>query len=82
MGIYPAVPIEVAWAGSLAGGDVRKGVALAMIIGCGNLGGICSSFIYVTPPRFFVGHGMCMGWLSLTCVVFFLVTLNCALTRR
>ncbi|KAF8647089.1 hypothetical protein AX16_006923 [Volvariella volvacea WC 439] len=31
LGIYPAIPIAVTWAGSMAGGDVRKGVVLAMV---------------------------------------------------
>ncbi|KAF8149437.1 phthalate transporter [Crassisporium funariophilum] len=63
MGVYPCVPVTLAWAGSAAGGDLRRGVALAMVIGMGNLGGICSSFIYIKPPRFLLGHGMIMGWL-------------------
>ena len=42
---------------------MRRGVALAMVIGMGNLGGICSSFIYLKPPRFFLGHGIILGCL-------------------
>ena len=64
MGAYPTIAVDLAWAGSAAGGDLRKGVTLAMVIGTGNLGGICASFIYITPPRFHVGHGTAMGWLS------------------
>ncbi|KAF8843026.1 hypothetical protein BDN67DRAFT_1009300 [Paxillus ammoniavirescens] len=37
-----------------------------MVIGLGNLGGICSSFIYIDPPRFHIGHGTIMGWLTLS----------------
>ncbi|TFK67364.1 MFS general substrate transporter [Pluteus cervinus] len=66
VGVYPTIAVDLAWAGSAAGGDVRKGVVIAMVIGIGNLGGICSSFIYLHPPRFFVGHGTIMGWLSLS----------------
>ncbi|CAA7260730.1 unnamed protein product [Cyclocybe aegerita] len=62
-GVYPCVPVTLAWVGSSAGGDLRRGVALAIVIGMGNLGGICSSFIYIKPPRFHLGHGMIMGWL-------------------
>lgn len=43
---------------------MRRGVALAMVIGMGNLGGICSSFIYIKPPRFFLGHGIILGCLA------------------
>ena len=38
-GVYPCVPVTLAWAGSNAGGDMRRGVTLAMVIGMGNLGG-------------------------------------------
>lgn len=72
VGVYPTIAIALAWAGSAAGGDVRKGVTLAMVIGIGNLGGVCSSFIYLHAPRFFVGHGTCMGCLALSYVVFLL----------
>ncbi|KAJ8696070.1 hypothetical protein PTI98_005968 [Pleurotus ostreatus] len=40
-----------------------------MVIGIGNLGGICSSFIYIHPPRFFLGHGIIMGFLGLSIVM-------------
>ncbi|KAG5639045.1 hypothetical protein H0H81_007659 [Sphagnurus paluster] len=65
MGIYPTIPIAVTWAGSTSGGDVAKGVAIAMVLGAGNLGAICSSFIYIKPSRFYVGHGIILGWLGL-----------------
>ncbi|KAF7321877.1 hypothetical protein MKEN_00709700 [Mycena kentingensis (nom. inval.)] len=68
-GVYPTIAVNLAWAGSVAGGDVRKGVVIAMVIGLGNLGGICSSFIYYQPPRFHIGHGTIMGWLSLSIVL-------------
>ncbi|KAF8333756.1 major facilitator superfamily domain-containing protein [Amanita rubescens] len=60
-GHFSTVGIGLAWAGSIAGGDVRKGVTLALVITMGNLGGVCSSFIYLQPPRFFMGHGICIG---------------------
>lgn len=69
IGVYPTIAVNLAWASSAAGGDTRKGVTLAMVIGLGNLGGICSSFIYITPPRFHIGHGTVMGWLGLSIVL-------------
>ncbi|KAK7000695.1 major facilitator superfamily domain-containing protein [Favolaschia claudopus] len=71
VGVYPTIAVDLAWAGSIAGGDVRKGVVLAMVIGLGNLGGICSSFIYITPPFFHIGHGTIMGWLGLSILLSF-----------
>ncbi|KAF7357691.1 hypothetical protein MVEN_00814800 [Mycena venus] len=69
VGVYPTIAVDLAWAGSIAGGDVRRGVVIAMVIGIGNLGGICSSFIYITPPRFHIGHGTILGWLSLSIIL-------------
>lgn len=66
VGVFPTIAVDLAWAGGNAGGDVKRGVVIAMVIGIGNLGGICSSFIYYNPPRFHVGHGTIMGWLSLS----------------
>ncbi|KAG1830553.1 major facilitator superfamily domain-containing protein [Suillus variegatus] len=66
-GYYPTIPIIMAWTGSNAGGHLKRGVVLAMI-GLSNLGGICSSFIYIDPPRFHIGHGTVMGFLSLAII--------------
>jgi hypothetical protein len=38
-GTFPTVPVILAWAGSNAGGDLKRGVVLAMVIGISNLGG-------------------------------------------
>ena len=38
-GVFPTIAVDLAWAGSNAGGDVKRGVVLAMVIGMGNLGG-------------------------------------------
>jgi hypothetical protein len=44
LGVYPSIPVFLAWVGSNAGGDLKRGVALAIVIGLGSLGG------YVTSP--------------------------------
>ena len=38
-GVYPTIAVILAWAGGNAGGDLKRGVVLAMVIGIGNLGG-------------------------------------------
>ncbi|KAN0135404.1 MFS general substrate transporter [Lactarius tabidus] len=63
-GAYPNVALLLAWAGGNAGGNMKRGIVLAIVIGLGNLGGICSSFIYYQPPRFHVGHGTVLGCLG------------------
>jgi hypothetical protein len=38
-GVYSTIPVSIAWAGGNAGGDMKRGVVLAMVVGMGNLGG-------------------------------------------
>jgi hypothetical protein len=80
-GVFPTIAVILAWAGGNAGGDLKRGVVLAMVIGIGNLGGyvailsspmvmtwkcsICSSYIYYQPPRFHKGHGTIIGCLGM-----------------
>jgi sugar phosphate permease len=40
VGVFPSVPVIIAWAGGSAGGDIKRGVAIAMAIGIANLGGL------------------------------------------
>jgi len=39
MGVYPTIPVILAWAGGNAGGDAKRGIVIAMVIGITNLGG-------------------------------------------
>ena len=39
VGVFPTIAVDLAWAGSNAGGDVKRGVVIAMVVGMGNLGG-------------------------------------------
>jgi MFS transporter, ACS family, DAL5 transporter family protein len=38
-GVYPTIPIILSWAGGNAGGEVKRAVVFAMVVGIGNLGG-------------------------------------------
>ncbi|KAG6375167.1 major facilitator superfamily domain-containing protein [Boletus reticuloceps] len=62
-GAFATVPVSLAWVGSNAGGDMKRGVVIATVIALANLGGICASFIYHDPPRFHDGHGTNIGCL-------------------
>ena len=46
MGIYPCVPNTISWASNNIEGVYKRGVALGIIIGWGNLNGVVSSNIY------------------------------------
>jgi hypothetical protein len=39
MGVFPTIAVDLAWAGGNAGGSMKRGVVIAMVIGIGNLGG-------------------------------------------
>ncbi len=39
IGLFPSIAVVLAWAGGSAGGDIKRGVAIAMTIGIANLGG-------------------------------------------
>ncbi len=43
-GAFPSIAISVAWAGGNAGGNIKRGVVLAIVIGLGNVGG-CASLL-------------------------------------
>lgn len=57
-GIYPLVPLGVAWNGNNIGGSLKRGVGIAMHVGFGNLGGAISAFCFLPKyaPRFIPGH--------------------------
>lgn len=40
VGVFPTIAVDLAWSSSNAGGDTKRGVVLAMVIGLGNLGGL------------------------------------------
>ncbi|CAE6423289.1 unnamed protein product [Rhizoctonia solani] len=66
-GVYSTVPCLISWVSNNVGGDTKRAVVLAMIIGIGNLGGICSSFVYRAKdaPRYKLGHNVILGSLAM-----------------
>lgn len=46
MGIFPCIPVDLAWISSNAGGDIKRGAAIAMVNGFGNIGG-CVTLVRV-----------------------------------
>ncbi|KAG8907976.1 hypothetical protein FRB99_001142 [Tulasnella sp. 403] len=67
----PTIPCCVGWAGNNVGGDLKRGVVLAMMIGITNLGGVCSSFVYMAEdaPRYLTGHLTVIGSLVMTIIM-------------
>ncbi|QRV80256.1 major facilitator superfamily transporter [Ceratobasidium sp. AG-Ba] len=77
MGVYPNVPMGVAWNGNNIGGSTKRGVGLAMHVGFGNLGGVIGAFIYRSrdAPHFYPGHGTLIATLTMSaCLSLFMTT--------
>jgi hypothetical protein len=49
IGVFPIVPVLVAWGGGSAGGDIKRGVSIAMGIGVANLGGLVDNWSLSKP---------------------------------
>jgi sugar phosphate permease len=85
-GIYPLVPMGVAWNGNNIGGSVKRGVGIAMHVGFGNLGGAISAFCFLPKysPRFIPGHVTlaCTIAMSFCLTIFMTVYLRRENARR
>jgi MFS family permease len=53
LGIYPQIPLGLAWNGNNIGGSLKRGTGIAMQVMGGNCGGIIASYVYLTrdSPR-------------------------------
>ncbi|EPE25319.1 MFS general substrate transporter [Glarea lozoyensis ATCC 20868] len=62
-GIYPQIPLGLAWNGNNIGGSLKRGTGIAMQVMGGNCGGIIASYVYLTrdSPRFIKGHSLLIG---------------------
>ncbi|KAG8896330.1 hypothetical protein FRB99_008936 [Tulasnella sp. 403] len=64
-GAFPTVPCSISWTGNNVGGDLKRGVVLATVLG------VCSSFIYLAKesPRYQTGHATVIGSLGMLIIV-------------
>ena len=67
MGIYPTIANTISWASHNFEPSYKRGVAIGIFIGWGNLQGIMSSNIYLDrdKPAFRIGHGVVFAYLTL-----------------
>ena len=65
IGIYPQVPLGMAWNGANIGGSLKRGTGIAMQVMGGNCGGIIASYVYLTRdgPRYITGHSILIGFV-------------------
>lgn len=63
IGIYPQVPLSMAWNSGNIGGSSKRAVGIAMQVMGGNCGGIIASYVYVSTdgPRYIKGHCILIG---------------------
>lgn len=76
-GVYPNVPMGVAWNGNNIGGSTKRAVGIAMHVGFGNLGGLIAGFCYRSKdgPRYFQGHGLLLGTITMSLCLSIFMTL-------
>ncbi|KAL8365417.1 hypothetical protein RB595_004292 [Gaeumannomyces hyphopodioides] len=67
IGIYPQIPLGLAWNSGNIGGSLKRGTGIAMQVMGGNCGGIVASYVYLTRdgPRFIIGHSILIGFISM-----------------
>ncbi|KAH0491160.1 hypothetical protein TgHK011_002602 [Trichoderma gracile] len=63
MGIYPCIPITIAWVANNVEGVYKRGIVLGTVIGWGNINGVVSSNIYYDAPRYVQGHATIIGYM-------------------
>lgn len=64
VGIYPQIPLSMAWNSGNINGSGKRAVGIAMQVMGGNCGGIVASYVYVSAdgPRYSKGHGILIGF--------------------
>lgn len=66
IGIYPQVPLSMAWNSGNIGGSAKRAVGIAMQVMGGNCGGIVASYVYLSAdgPRYIKGHSILIGFIG------------------
>lgn len=77
-GGFIAQPVAIVWLNNNMGGHYKRGIAAALQVGLGNIGGLVASNVYITTeaPLFPTGFGVSLGclWVSgVAACAFFLV---------
>ena len=83
-GVYGSIPMIIVWISNNTVGSTKQAVAVAIMISFGNIGGICSSFLYpkADGPNFIKGHAVTMGFLILMVTIAGLAWLYFAAQNR
>ncbi|KAJ3726896.1 major facilitator superfamily domain-containing protein [Lentinula raphanica] len=65
-GVFSADAVFCTWFSSAYSGETKRAVAIAIISGGGNLGGVLASFVYINPKSFYIGYSVNIGCLAAT----------------
>ncbi|KAK4452706.1 high-affinity nicotinic acid transporter [Podospora aff. communis PSN243] len=79
VGIYPQIPLGLAWNSGNIGGSLKRGTGIAMQVMGGNCGGIVASYVYLTSdgPRFVTGHSILIGFVGMAFLLTSFMSLWC-----
>lgn len=66
IGIYPQIPLSLAWNSGNTGGSLKRATGIAMQVMGGNCGGIVASYVYLSSdgPRYIKGHCILIGFIG------------------
>lgn len=56
IGIYPQIPLGMAWNSGNIGGSLKRGTGIAMQVMGGNCGGIVASYVYLSRDGEYYRH--------------------------
>ncbi|KAH7084246.1 high-affinity nicotinic acid transporter [Paraphoma chrysanthemicola] len=81
IGIYPQIPLGMAWNSGNIGGSLKRGTGIAMQVMGGNCGGIVASYVYLSRdgPRYITGHSILIGIVSMAFFLTFFMSTWCKL---
>ncbi|ORY58842.1 high-affinity nicotinic acid transporter [Pseudomassariella vexata] len=84
IGIYPQIPLGMAWNGANIGGSLKRGTGIAMQVMGGNCGGIVASYVYLKRdgPRYITGHSILIGFVSMAFFLTLFMTIWCRRENR
>ncbi|KAL1599127.1 hypothetical protein SLS59_006579 [Nothophoma quercina] len=81
IGIYPQIPLGMAWNSANIGGSLKRGTGIAMQVMGGNCGGIIASYVYISRdgPRYIKGHCLLIGIITAAFGLTFFMSTWCRL---
>ncbi|KAI7881293.1 MFS general substrate transporter [Lichtheimia hyalospora FSU 10163] len=79
-GVFPVLSLTAAWNSNNHGGRVKRAVAIAVVSGMANCGGIIAGQVYRADdaPKYIRGHTICVAMMGAACVLSFLTKMALA----